>query len=372
MSDFVFDRLLICGIGLIGSSLARALRRAVPRTDVAGASAIIVGADRDAATLVRALELGVIDEAVLLESEEANDGGAHSVLAAISAISAANIAPTSFRTLADAVAGADVVVLAAPVAQTRLLLSAIAPYLRKDAVVSDVGSTKADVCEAAHAVLGAEAQRFVAAHPIAGAEASGVDAGCESLFDGRDVILCPVTDAVDATDIAADAVQRIASMWEAAGARPAFMTPAQHDRIFASVSHLPHLLAFGFIAHILQMEGSDERFAFAGSGFRDFSRIAASNPEMWRDICLANREALLEDLDHYIGTLNGLRAAIAAGDASTLDDVFSRSRRARADWRQGETLDARLARRDLPEAQAIPCAPDALCRADGVGIIKNK
>lgn len=321
MARFGFDRVVICGIGLIGSSLARALRRAHQAGGAAGAG-VIVGIDRDAAGLARAIELGVIDEAVSLEA------------APSSGFSAPNVSPAATA----AVASADVVVLAAPVAQTEALLAAFAPSLAADVLITDVGSTKAAVAAAALRVLGARADRFVAGHPIAGGEASGVDAGRATLFDGRDVILCP------STQTAADAAARAQALWQAVGARPAIMTPEQHDRIFASVSHLPHLLAFAFIEHILKSDGADERFAFAGSGFRDFTRIAASNPEMWRDICLANRDALLDDLDHYVAVLSTLRAAVADGDAQALDAMFARSREAREDWRQGETLAERLDR----------------------------
>jgi prephenate dehydrogenase len=198
--------------------------------------------------------------------------------------------------------------------------------------------------------LGARRDRFVAGHPIAGGEASGVDAGNADLFDERDVILCADTDADTAP--AADALERVSAMWQLLGARVACMTPAHHDRLFAGVSHLPHLLAFAFIEHILQSPAPDERLAFAGAGFRDFTRIAASSPAMWRDICLANRTSILAEFDHYVDTLGQLRALVADGDADALQALFARSRAARADWRQGADRSASCA-----AAPAEPGAP---------------
>ncbi|MGI4984318.1 MAG: prephenate dehydrogenase [Janthinobacterium lividum] len=316
---FAFDRVLVCGIGLIGSSMARALRR-MHREGRAGGTGVIVAADPHAAGLARALALGVIDEACVLAPADTGVAPTGTVAADASAVDAA---------FALAAGQADLIILAAPVAQTRDLLARIAPVLRADAVLTDVGSTKARICETARAALGARHARFVAAHPIAGGEASGVDAGDAALFAGRDVILCP------APDTAPDAMARVAAMWRLAGARATCMTPARHDRLFAGVSHLPHLLAFAFIEHILQSDEADERLAFAGPGFRDFTRIAASNPQMWRDICLANRDAVLADLDRYLGVLGAVRATLAEADGDGLEALFSRSRTARRDWCPG-------------------------------------
>lgn len=321
--DFAFDRVLVCGIGLIGGSVARALRR-MHREGRAGGAGVIAAADPHAAALTRALALGMIDEACVLAPVEGSGDDAAPVAADAGGWGEAEAA--AFARLA---ARADLIVLAAPVAQTRALLAHAAPVLRADAVLTDVGSTKGQVCDAARELLGPRHARFVAAHPIAGGEASGVDAGDAALFAGRDVILCP------APDTAPDAVTRVAAMWRLAGARTACMTPARHDQLFAGVSHLPHLLAFAFIEHILQSEGADERLAFAGPGFRDFTRIAASNPRMWRDICLANRTAVLADLDRYLAVLGGVRTALAEADGDTLEALFSRSRAAREGWHPG-------------------------------------
>ncbi|VVE09005.1 prephenate dehydrogenase [Pandoraea fibrosis] len=281
------NKLVICGVGLIGGSLARALK-------AAGTVKEVVGVGRSEASLARACELGVIDRAAV--------------------------------SMADAVAGADVVVLAAPVAQTPALFAAIRPHLAGHTIVTDAGSTKTDAVTAAKAALGDEAWRFVPGHPIAGAELSGVDAAKVDLYRDRRVVLCPQP-ANRSEDVAL-----VRAMWEATGARVSEMSETQHDRVFASVSHLPHVLSYALIAQILEAPDAALKFGFAGGGFRDFTRIAASNPEMWRDICVANREALLAELDGYLATLGTLRELIDAGDGAGLEAVFARTSQARTDW----------------------------------------
>ncbi|UVA80787.1 prephenate dehydrogenase [Pandoraea commovens] len=281
------NKLVICGVGLIGGSLARALK-------AAGAVNEVVGVGRTEASLARACELGVIDRAA--------------------------------TSMADALSGADIVLLAAPVAQTPALLAAIRPHLSGETIVTDAGSTKTDAVAAAHEALGDEAWRFVPGHPIAGAELSGVDAAKVDLYRDRRVVLCPQP-ANRADDVA-----RVRAMWEATGARVSEMTERQHDRVFASVSHLPHVLSYALIAQILDAPDAALKFGFAGGGFRDFTRIAASNPEMWRDICVANRDALLSELDGYLATLGSLRQLIDAGDGAGLEAVFARTSQARTDW----------------------------------------
>lgn len=281
------NKLVICGVGLIGGSLARALK-------VAGAVKEVVGVGRSEASLARACELGVIDRAAV--------------------------------SMADAVTGADVVVLAAPVAQTPALLAAIRPYLGGQTIVTDAGSTKTDAVAAAKVSLSDEVWRFVPGHPIAGAELSGVDAAKADLYLDRRVVLCP-----QAGNRSED-VARVRAMWEATGARVSEMSETQHDRVFASVSHLPHVLSYALIAQILEAPDAALKLGFAGGGFRDFTRIAASNPEMWRDICVANREALLAELDGYLATLGRLRELIDAGDGAGLEAVFARTSQARTDW----------------------------------------
>lgn len=281
------NKLVICGVGLIGGSLARALK-------AAGTVKEVVGVGRSEASLARACELGVIDRAAV--------------------------------SMADAVAGADVVVLAAPVAQTPALFAAIRPHLAGHTIVTDAGSTKTDAVAAAKAALGDEVWRFVPGHPIAGAELSGVDAAKVDLYRDRRVVLCPQPGN------RSEDVALVRTMWEATGARVSEMSETQHDRVFASVSHLPHVLSYALIAQILEAPDAALKFGFAGGGFRDFTRIAASNPEMWRDICVANREALLAELDGYLATLGTLRELIDAGDGAGLEAVFARTSQARTDW----------------------------------------
>ncbi|CAG4907561.1 prephenate dehydrogenase [Paraburkholderia saeva] len=297
VTAFSFNKLVIFGVGLIGGSLARALRE---RSGVSGARSV-TGVGRSAASTARALELGVIDASAALADDAA---------------------------LRAALAGADFVLLAAPVAQTQPLLERIAPFLDDATIVTDAGSTKSDVVAAARAALGARIGQFVPGHPIAGRESSGVDAALPDLYGGRNVVLCPLPEN-DPRD-----VERVAAMWRAAGATVSDMSPGQHDRVLASVSHLPHVLSFALVEQILNSPDAALKFSFAAGGFRDFTRIAASSPEMWRDICVANRAALLDELDDYTAVLTRLRAAIEAGDGAALEAVFARSRVARTEWQE--------------------------------------
>ncbi|MDR5780053.1 prephenate dehydrogenase/arogenate dehydrogenase family protein [Caballeronia sp. LZ065] len=295
VAAFSFNKLVILGVGLIGGSLARALR------ERAGLAGRIVGVGRSAQSVARALELGVIDEAVALDDTPA---------------------------LTRALEGADLVLLAAPVAQTGPLLARVAPLLDPHAIVTDAGSTKSDVVAAARQALGARIAQFVPGHPIAGRESSGVDAALPELYVGRNVVLTPLAENAPAD------VERIASMWRATGACVREMSEAQHDRVFASVSHLPHVLSFALVDQILATPDAELKFSFAAGGFRDFTRIAASSPEMWRDICLANRAALLAELDDYTAVLARFRAAIEASDGAALEEAFARSRVARREWQE--------------------------------------
>jgi prephenate dehydrogenase len=289
---FSFNKLVILGVGLIGGSLARALRER-------GHDGTIVGVGRSARSVQRALELGVIDQAVVFDDPAG---------------------------LADALCDADIVLLAAPVAQTRALLDAIAPHLDARAIVTDAGSTKSDVIAAARDALGTRLAQFVPGHPIAGREASGVEAALADLYDGRNVVLCPLPENSRAS------IDRIGAMWRATGASLHEMSAQQHDAVFAAVSHLPHVLSFALIETILQASDAALKFSFAAGGFRDFTRIAASSPEMWRDICMANRDALLAELDAYMVVLGAMRAAVDAGDGDALQAWFARARDARAKW----------------------------------------
>jgi prephenate dehydrogenase len=283
----MFDKVVIFGVGLIGGSFALALKQA-------GAARCIVGMGRSPQALSRALELGIID----------------SVGASV----------------ADAMRGASVVLIAAPVAQTESILTALLPYLEEDTLVTDAGSTKCDVVSAARRVLGERIGQFVPGHPIAGGELNGPDAAIADLYRGKKTVLTPLPE-----NSAAD-VERIASAWAACGAIVGQLAPAEHDKVFAAVSHLPHLLAFALVDDIARKPHADLLFQYAASGFRDFTRIAASSPEMWRDISLANRTALLGELDAYLAQLTGLRAMLAAADGTALEAVYANAQRARRQW----------------------------------------
>ncbi len=286
MSALHFSRVVIVGVGLIGGSLARALKRA-------GVVGEVVGVGRSPASLERALALGVIDRAAPLE---------------------------------QAAQGASMIVLCAPVAQTFALLHALEPHLQPGTIVTDAGSTKSDVIMAAKTALGDKVAQFVPAHPIAGRELNGVEAALDDLYDGKKVVLCPLQENSRA-DVAA-----VRAMWETAGGVCEIMSAVQHDAVFAAVSHLPHLLSYALVAQVANAEDAALKLACAGGGFRDFTRIAASSPEMWRDICLANREALLRELNTYQSVLAHLKSQIEAGNGDALERVFARASQARLQW----------------------------------------
>lgn len=282
-----FERLAVIGVGLIGGSAALALR---------GAQAVgqVVGVGRSRANLERAIALGVIDE--IADSPAAG------------------------------VRGADAVIVATPVGRFPEVFQAIGPALAAGAFVTDGGSTKQDVAEAARAHLGAALPRFVPAHPIAGAETSGVEAARADLFERRNVVITPLPE----TDPAC--AGRAEALWAVCGARVSRMSPREHDAVFAAVSHLPHMLAYALVAMIAQRADAQQLFGFAAGGFRDFTRIASSSPEMWRDIFLANRGALLAEIDHYQDALEGLRAMVASRDGETLQALLAEAREAREAW----------------------------------------
>jgi prephenate dehydrogenase len=279
-------RLAIVGTGLIGGSFAAALKRA-GRVDQ------VIGLGRRRETLEQARALGLID--AIAES-------------------------------AEQVASADLVMLATPMAQMQRVLRDIAPHLGEETIVTDAGSTKSDVIAAARRILGAKFSRFVPGHPIAGAESNGPQAARHDLFVGRNVVLCPEAE----TDPAA--LERVAALWQATGAQVAQMDAAHHDRIFAAVSHLPHMAAFALVDDLAARPEAEEFFRFAASGFRDFTRIAGSNPELWRDVALANRAALLSELAAYQGKLDEIRLALEAEDAAGLETIFGRASAARRNW----------------------------------------
>jgi len=289
----VLKKIAIFGVGLIGGSFALGLKRA-------GAVQQVVGVGRTAATLERARTLGIID-----------------------------VACTS---VSEALDGAELVLVAAPVAQTGAILAAIAPHLQPGTVVTDAGSTKGDVVAAARAALGAKIAQFVPGHPIAGAELSGPDAALADLYVGKKVVLTALPENAEAD------VERVATAWRHCGALIHRLGAEQHDSVFAAVSHLPHLLAFGLVDEIARKPHADLLFQYAASGFRDFTRIAGSSPEMWRDISLANQAALLRELDDYMAQLARMRGFLAAGDGAGLEAIYANAQQARHDW--NKTIEA--------------------------------
>ena len=283
----VFKKIAIFGVGLIGGSFALALKKS-------GAVGEVIGVGRRRETLVRAASLGIIDS-------HTDD-------------------------VAQAVAGADLVLIAAPVAQTASLLQVMAPYLEPDTVVTDAGSTKTDVVLAARAALGSKIHQFVPGHPIAGREQNGPEAALSDLYVGKKIILTALPENPSA------AVDRVTDAWQRCGALVHHLTAEEHDAVFAAVSHLPHVLAYALVADIAARPDAARLFQYAASGFRDFTRIAGSSPEMWRDIALANRTALLGELDAYMDKLSQIRALLDQGDGAALEKIFSSAQAARRAW----------------------------------------
>jgi prephenate dehydrogenase len=280
----MIQRLCVIGVGLIGGSVAAAAR-------ARGLAESIVGADADAGNLEEARALGVID--------------------------------AGFSSIAEAAADSDLIVLATPVGAAGTILEALRPVWSETAVYTDVGSTKRSLVEAAERVFGIIPSNLVPGHPIAGAERSGVTAARPDLYDGRRVILTPLPGT------SAAALDRVERFWTALGARVSNMEPGHHDEILAATSHLPHVLAFVLTEMLGRQDERQEIFQYAAGGFRDFTRIASSDPTMWLDICLANREAILPLIDDYRGALRRAAELLAAGDAAALYDLFARAREAR-------------------------------------------
>ena len=280
----MIKRLAVFGVGLIGGSLARALRRA-------GVVEEIIGCGRSLDNLQQALALGVIDRYT--------------------------------QEPAQAAAGADLLFLAVPLGAMRGLLAAIQPAIDPQAIITDAGSVKGSVVADALAVFGQVPPRLVLGHPIAGTEQSGVGASFAELFEQRRTILTPLPD----TD--PEALATVQRLWECAGAEVNLMSVAHHDEILAATSHLPHMLAFGLVDTLARMRDQDEMFRYAAGGFRDFTRIASSSPVMWRDICLANREALSTMLTRFSDELTELAQSIRAADGKHLLELFERAKAAR-------------------------------------------
>ncbi len=287
----MIKHLVVIGTGLIGGSFALALKRK-------GLVERVTGVGRGRANLEHALKIGVIDD----------------------------IGDSATAAIKDA----DLVFAAIPVGAMPAMFRELAEALPAGALLTDAGSTKMDVIAAARAALGDKIGQFIPGHPIAGAETNGAGAAHAHLFEGKPVILTPLPE-----NRAAD-VDRVEQLWQACTARVARMTEADHDRVFAAVSHLPHLAAFALMEELAARPDADIFFHFAGTGFRDFTRIAGSHPEMWRDIALANRDALLGELDTYIDKLEAIRGLIESRDGQGLEDLFARARQARQNWIKGK------------------------------------
>lgn len=283
----MINRLCIIGVGLIGGSLALALKKA-------GYCKTIIGAGRNIDNLKKAIELNVIDE---YETD-----------------------------LTKAVKDADIVFVAVPLGAMADVFNKIAPAIKASTIVTDAGSAKVSVIDNATTAFGKKINQFVPGHPIAGTEKSGVEAAFDHLYVDRRVILTPVEEN------SSGSIEQIVNMWEAVGAHIDKMDAAHHDLILAGTSHLPHVLAFTLVDCLNKVDDVDEIFKYAAGGFRDFTRIASSDPVMWRDICLANDEAILSMIERFQLELEDLKQAISNKEAESLVDLFSRAKKARDDF----------------------------------------
>ena len=282
-----FGKVLIFGVGLIGASFARGLKAAKAADE-------IIGFGRTPKSLKAAYDLGIIDEVGINPGADVRE--------------------------------ADLILVATPVGQMPDIFQRIAPYLGANTIVTDAGSTKSDVVEAARTAFGNKIGQFVPGHPIAGAETSGAAASRADLYQGRKVVLTPLLEN------AVEDIEKVKRAWELCGADVRILDADTHDRVFAAVSHLPHLLAYALVDEFARRPNADQLFDYAAAGFRDFTRIAASHPEMWRDISLANRTALLAELDRYGAALMRIRQALVNSDGEALASIYANARDARKDW----------------------------------------
>jgi prephenate dehydrogenase len=285
-----FNRLCVIGCGLMGGSLAMAMKQA-------GLVQHVVGYNKTEATAELALRLGVIDE----------------------------IAPSA----AAGAEGADLVVLGVPVAATEGTLRSIRSHLSPGAMVMDLGSTKRDVVDVARRVLRENVVSFVPAHPIAGKEASGVEHADANLFQRRQVILTPLPQTRRAL------VDKAQQLWEALGSQVLTLTAEAHDAAFAAISHFPHLLAFAYFNAVAKQAQGSEYLSLAGPGFRDFTRIAASDPTLWRDVLMANREEVLKQSQRLRQSLDAFETALQSGNAEAVHALISSAAQGRSHWRLG-------------------------------------
>ena len=283
----MFNQLGVIGCGLMGGSFALALKRA-------GLVKRVIGYSKSPSTTEKAKKLGVID--------------------------------TTAESALLAVSGSDIVLIAVPVSATEAVFKSIRHLIEPGVLVMDVGSTKRDVVDAARRVLKERIGSFVPAHPIAGKESAGIDHADATLYNGRQVILTPLPQT------APELIQKATDAWSAIGAQVLRMTPENHDAAFAAVSHLPHLLAFAYFNSVARQPAGRDFLSLAGPGFRDFTRIAASDPIIWRDILIANQEEVLKQTSRLRYTLEAMELAIKSGNAQALEDMIRSASDARASW----------------------------------------
>ena len=288
--ETMFNQLGVIGCGLMGGSFALALKRA-------GLVKRVIGYSKSPSTTEKAKQLGVIDTV------------AESALLAVS--------------------GSDIVLIAVPVAATEATFKAIRHLIEPEVLVMDVGSTKRDVVDAARRVLKERIESFVPAHPIAGKEAAGIDHADATLYNGRQVILTPLPQT------SAAMLQRATDAWAAIGAQVLRMTPENHDAAFAAVSHLPHMLAFAYFNSVARQPAGRDYLSLAGPGFRDFTRIAASDPTVWRDILMSNREEILKQSQRFRHALDAMDHAMKSSNPEALEDMIRSASDARAGWQMG-------------------------------------
>lgn len=297
MSNKIINKLCIIGVGLIGGSLARALKKA-------GAVGEVVGAGRDVSHLEKAKALGVIEH---------------------------------FETdISVAVKGCDMVVLAVPLGAMQSVFEKIAPVKTDDMVITDVGSAKGSVVNAAENAFNTIPETLVPGHPIAGTEKSGVEASFPELYENRRIIVTPLETS------SKTATEKVRSMWQACGAEVVETTIEHHDEVLAATSHLPHMLAYSLVDTLAKMDAKTEIFDYAAGGFRDFTRIASSDPDMWHDICIANSDALVKMITKFSVDLQKLATAIENNDSTYLKETFSRAKKARDEFCEDKHLNDSL------------------------------
>lgn len=280
----MFNRVCILGVGLIGGSIARAMKKHQLCRE-------IVGYGRNEVELQKAVSLGVIDRSAL--------------------------------SVVEAVTGSDLIIMAVPMGAFEQLFKQMAGEIKPSAIITDVGSAKTSVINAAKKVFGELPSGLVPAHPIAGTEKNGVEASFDSLFENRCTIITPTENSSEA------AIEAVTTLWKAIGADVVSMTPEHHDHVLAATSHLPHILAFSLVDTLSKMQEHSEIFRFSAGGFRDFTRIASSDPRMWRDICLYNKNAILTMLKQYEGQLKALESAISDQDGDEIERIFNKAKNAR-------------------------------------------